>query len=171
MPLPATGDLKGRENMRRADQIVGAVILIFSGAIIFVAWQMPPALVYGRAVPGPGVGFLPLWIGISMAFFSILLIVTSWIQPLNPKEKPVMPSKEKFLKSMSLVVSMAAWILLMEVLGFIVATFLFSAFMLGVLLRVNWKPAVLASMGTVIVLYLIFQILFMINLPKNIFGF
>jgi putative tricarboxylic transport membrane protein len=171
MPLPAKVDLKGPRNMRKADQIAGAVILIFAGAVIFVSWQMPPALVYGRAVPGPGVGFLPLWIGILMAFFSILLIVTSWIQPVNPEEKPVMPGKQRFFKSLSLVVSMAVWILLMEVLGFIVATFLFSAFMLGVLLRVNWKPAVYVSVGTVIVLYLIFQILFMINLPKNMFGF
>jgi putative tricarboxylic transport membrane protein len=157
--------------MRKADQIVGAIILIFSGAIIFVAWQMPPALVYGRAVPGPGVGFLPLWIGILMAFFSILLIVTSWMRPADPEEKSVMPSKEKFFKSISLVASIAAWILLMEILGFIVATLLFSVFMLGVLLRVNWKPTIVVSICTVIGLYLIFQVLFMINLPKNMFGF
>jgi putative tricarboxylic transport membrane protein len=157
--------------MRKADQIVGAIILIFSGSIIFVAWQMPPALVYGRAVPGPGVGFLPLWIGILMAFFSILLIVTAWMRPADPEEKPVMPSKEKFFKSMSLVASIAAWILLMEVLGFVIDTLLFNIFMLRVLLRVNWKPAILVSISTVISLYLIFQVLFMINLPKNMFGF
>ena len=132
---------------------------------------MPPAIVSGRLVPGPGVGFIPLWIGIFMAFFSILLIITAWLRPADPEEKSAMPSKEKFLKAVSLVASIAVWIALMEVLGFIVDTLLFSTFMLRVLLRVNWKPAIVVSTCTVIGLYLIFQVLFMINLPKNMFGF
>lgn len=157
--------------MRKAEQIAGIIILIFSGITIYVAWQLPPAMVYGRLVPGPGVGFLPLWVGIFMAFFSILLIVTAWLRPEDPEEKPVMPSKEKILRVLPLVASIAVWILLMESLGFIVDTLLFNAFILRVLERVNWKQTIVFSTCTSIGLYLIFHTFFMINLPKNMFGF
>jgi len=53
--------------MRRADQITGIVMLIFSLIIAYTSWQMPQRVEFG-----PGMGFLPFWLAVLMAVLSVM---------------------------------------------------------------------------------------------------
>ncbi len=75
--------------MKKADRIVGIIILIVSGYIMLESLRMPQQAVAGRTSFGPGVGFLPFWTGAIMALFSILLIIRGLRRPAEPAEKTV----------------------------------------------------------------------------------
>jgi hypothetical protein len=52
-----------------------------------------------------------------------------------------------------------------------VDTFLYVAFLLGVVERERWQITVSIALFTTLGLYVIFQVLLTIGLPKNMFGF
>jgi len=56
--------------MRRADQITGIFMLTFSCIVAYASWQMPQRVEFG-----PGMGFLPFWLGVLMAVLSALLLI------------------------------------------------------------------------------------------------
>jgi hypothetical protein len=58
----------------------------------------------------------------------------------------------------------------MEVLGFVLNTFLFVSYLMLAVERERWKPAGMVAVLTTAGLYIIFQVLLGITLPKNMFG-
>ncbi len=153
--------------MKKADQITGIIVLIFSGFVIEESWRMPQQ----SGTFGPGVGFLPFWLGVLMAILSILLIATAWRRPADLTKKAIYPGRQARIAIVLVLIGLAVYILLLELLGFLVDTMLFAAFLLGVVMRERWKMALLIAMMTSIGLYIIFQKLLEVNLPKNMFGF
>jgi putative tricarboxylic transport membrane protein len=79
--------------------------------------------------------------------------------------------KKALLAITGVLGGLAAYIFLIEVLGFLVDTFLYVAFLLGVVERERWQMTVSVAFFTTFGLYLIFQVLLRIGLPKNMFGF
>jgi putative tricarboxylic transport membrane protein len=152
--------------MKRADQITGIVVFIFSGFVIQEAWQMPKQSTFE-----PGVGFFPLWLGVLMATLSVILMVTSWLRSADSEKKTVFPGRQALTAIVLLMAGLAVYILLLEVLGFLVDTMFFAAYLMRVVMREKWKMALLIAVITSASLYLIFQILLQINLPKNMLGF
>ena len=153
--------------MRKADLITGIIALIFSGFVIEESARMPQQ----AATFGPGVGFLPFWLGILMAVLSILLIGKAWRRPVDPKQKTIFPDRQAAIAIALVLASLAVYILLLEVLGFLVDTMLFAAFLLSVVMREKWKMTLLIASMTSFGLYVIFQVLLEVNLPKNMLGF
>ena len=128
MPLTFLSLTRKAENfMKRGDQIAGIIFLLFSAFVMEEAWRMPKQAIAGRTSFGPGVGFLPFWIGLIMACFSIILIVSASLKPADPTQKAIFP-RGKHLKSVILLpVSLGAYIYLLDVIGYLVGTFLFAA--------------------------------------------
>ncbi|MDI7258499.1 MAG: tripartite tricarboxylate transporter TctB family protein [Thermodesulfobacteriota bacterium] len=152
--------------MRKADQITGIIMLIFSLVLIVESWRMPASATFG-----PGVGFLPFWLGVLMAILSILLYVKAWRQRATPNEAGVFPGRKALITLFIAIAGLAAYIILLEVIGFLLGTALLTAFLLGIVEREKWSTTILVAVLNAGALFLIFQILLRITLPKNIFGF
>lgn len=152
--------------MRKADQVTGVIVLIFSIILMEKSWRMPQSATFG-----PGVGFLPFWLGALMAILSIVLIVKDLWRPVNPNERPIFPGLKATITLATLMGGLVAYILLLEVFGFLLDTALFSAFLLGIVEREKWPKAILVAVLNSGGLYLIFQVFLGVNLPKNMFGF
>ena len=152
--------------MRRADQITGVVVLIFSLAVIEGAPAdaaernlrpgrgVPPLLARsghgdpldhfaGQRDPGAGSGFGPLPI----------------------PEGPGGPGHS------GAIGGSAAFILLLETLGFLVSIALLTAFLLRCVERVRWLTTATVAVGNAIGMFVVFRMLLGVSLPKNIFGF
>ena len=153
--------------MKKADQITGIIVLIFSGFVIEESWRMPQQ----SATFGPGVGFLPFWLGVLMATLSILLIVTAWRRTTDSTKKTILPRRQALIAIVLVLTGLAVYILLLELSGFLVDTMLFTAFLLSVVMREKWKMTLLIALITSVGLYVIFRVLLEVNLPKNMFGF
>jgi len=153
--------------MRKADRITGIIVLVFSGFVIAESSRMPQQ----SATFGPGVGFFPFWLGVLMAILSILLILNTWRRSVAPTKGAIFPGRKAVITIVSVLVGLALYIALLEVLGFLVDTMLFTAFLLGVVMREKWKMTLLIASLTSGGLFVIFHLLLGVTLPKNMFGF
>lgn len=153
--------------MKKADIITGFVLLVLSGYVMREAWLMPQSATFG-----PGPGFLPLWLGVLLAFLAVILLVTTWSRRAteNDRQSPF-PGFKPLLSVASVILGLALYTLFMETLGFLVDTFLFVVYLLGVVERERWPMTLMIAASTTAALYLIFQVLLTITLPRNMFGF
>ncbi len=127
---------------------------------------MPPSGTFG-----PGAGFLPFWLGAAMAILSIILLVNATREPASASGRSPFPTGWALLPLLETAGALAAFILLLETLGFLVATALLTAFLLRVVEREPWLTTGLVAVANAAGLYVVFQILLGVSLPKNIFGF
>jgi putative tricarboxylic transport membrane protein len=150
--------------MGRADQVTGIVVLVFSLAVMEGARRLPPSGTFG-----PGPGFLPFWLGAVLAMLAVLLMVGGWRRRI--------PGGRLFPRPAALVPvgltlgGLAAYIFLMERLGFLLATGLLAAFLLGVVERERWWVALGIGALNALALYVIFYRLLGVSLPRNALGF
>jgi putative tricarboxylic transport membrane protein len=155
----------GRQ-MKKADMITAVVLLAFSGYVMQESWRMPPSATFG-----PSAGFLPLWLGVLLAVLAAILLISSWSRQTKKKDsEPIFPAKKALLAITLVIVGLAGYILLIEVLGYVVDTFLFIMFLMKVVEREKWPLTLMIAVGTTAVLFLTFQVLLQITLPSNMFG-
>ena len=152
--------------MKKADFITGFVLLILAGYLIWEALGMPPSRTFG-----PGSGFLPLWLGIILVGLSLILIVGTALRPHDPQDRSPFPGKQGIIAVVKVLGGLAIFTIFMESLGFIVNTFLFVAYLMGVVQRERWPKSLLIAVLTTASLYTVFHVLLGIALPRNIFGF
>jgi putative tricarboxylic transport membrane protein len=152
--------------MRKADQITGVVVFIFSLAVIEGGRRMPPSGTFG-----PGAGFLPFWLGVAMAILSIILLVNATREPVQASDRSPFPRGRPVLAILETIGGLAAFILLLETLGFLVAIALLTAFLLHCVERVRWFTTATVAVANAIGMYIVFRMLLGVSLPKNIFGF
>ena len=107
-----------------------------------------------------------------LALLAVILLATVWQREATEKDrKSPFPGAKALIAVGSVLGGLAAYILLLEVLGFLMDTFLYVAFLLGVVEREKWLMALLVAVMTTAGLYIIFQVLLGITLPSNMFGF
>ena len=152
--------------MRRADQVTGIITLIFAAAVMEGSRRMPPSNTFG-----PGAGFMPFWLGLLMATFSILLIVNATRQPVKSGGPSPFPTGRPVLSILETLGGLAAFILLIESLGFLLSTALLTAFLLRVVEGERWFTTAAVAVANAIGLYIVFQVLLGAGLPKNFLGF
>ncbi len=141
--------------------------MVLSGLVMGGSSQMPPSASFG-----PGAGFLPFWLGALLAVLATLLFVSAWRRPATEKDNAsVLPGKQALFTVSLVMGGLAGYILLIEVLGYLMDTFLFVLFLMKVVEREKWFLALKVATATTIGLFLIFQILLQITLPSNMFGF
>jgi putative tricarboxylic transport membrane protein len=153
--------------MKKADMISAVVLLALAGYVIQDAWRMPPSATFG-----PGAGFLPFWLGIVLAVLATILLVTNWKREATAKDsEAVFPGKKALFAITLVMAGLAVYIQLIEVVGFLLDTFLFVLFLVKVVERETWRLALTVAVSTTAVLFLTFQVLLKITLPSNMFGF
>ena len=158
--------------MKRADQITGILVLLFSGFVIEESLRIPQeTVVAGRTEFAPVPGFLPFWAGVILAIFSILLIVSASLRSADSKKRAIFPGGWALLSVFLLAAALAAYIFLLDVLGYLVDTFLLNAFLLRIVMRAKWKLSLGVALLASVSLYVIFQIILEVSLPQNMFGF
>lgn len=152
--------------MKKADLITGFVLLVLAGYLIWEALGMPPSRTFG-----PGSGFLPLWLGIILAGLSLILIVSAALRPHDSQDRSPFPGKKGIITVVKVLGGLALFTIFMETLGFIVNTFLFVAYLMGVVQRERLLTTLLIAVLTTASLYIVFHVLLGLALPRNMFGF
>jgi putative tricarboxylic transport membrane protein len=153
--------------MKKADKIIGLIMLVFAGFVIAESMRMPQE---GGNFE-PGIRFLPFWLGVLMAILSVLLMVSAWRRSDGGAAKRLMPSRQALISIVLLVAGLAVYIAFLETLGFLIDTLLFNTFLMAVVMRARWTMTLLVAVGSSSALYVLFRILLDVPLPKNMFGF
>lgn len=152
--------------MKKADLLTSCALLALSGFVIWESLQMPPSATFG-----PGPGFLPFWIGVILAGLAVILFLTAWFRMNDPKESHIFPTRKALTAVGLVLLGLALYTVLMEPLGFLANTLLFVAFLMAVVQRESFKVTAAVAVLTTAGLYIIFQVLLGITLPRSPLGF
>ena len=146
--------------------------MLFSGLVIEESLRIPEqAVAAGRTNFAPVPGFLPFWAGLILAIFSIFLIVSASLRPAEPGKEAIFPRGWALASIALLTASVAAYIFMLDVLGYLLDTFLLNALLLRAVMRVEWKSSLVVALLASGALYAVFQMMLGVGLPQNAFGF
>lgn len=141
-------------------------MLILAGFICWGSTLLP----YGN-IHNPGPGFFPLWLGIILGGLSIGLL----LQAARRKEGArvlgdILAEKVRWPKVLFVLIALVLYGCLMNILGFLIVTFLLMAFLLRFIEPQPWRSVVgwtlVGSLGS----YLVFEVWMKLRLPKGFLG-
>ncbi len=153
--------------MKKAEINTAIVLLILSGYVVWEASQMPPSATFG-----PGAGFLPFWLAVILAVLAAILFGSAVRRPATEKDqKAIFPGKQALLSIAGVMIGLGVYISLIEVLGYLLDTFLLVLFLMKVVERQRWRLSLIVSVCTTVGLFVTFQLLLRVTLPSSMFGF
>ena len=140
-----------------ADRLAGLAFVIFGALVAIRARGLE---VGGGLTPGPG--FLPLLIGVAAGVLGAGLALSRNLQSL--REDPQQPGRRKLL---SAGVLLGGYVLGLDRLGFVPATFVFILVWLRVVERSPWRETTLVAVAATAAMYGIFVRWLAIPLPAG----
>jgi len=156
--------------VRIAETVAALCVALFGATTIALASQLPYNADYG-----PGPGFLPLWLGITLVILSAFLFRDAVRTPADT-DAAVDPDAAKpepflhfvpgaFTPWLIFVVSTIVVSLLFERLGFALSTGLFMLVTMRWIARRSWLSTILFAVVTPIVLYIGFVRILKVPIP------
>jgi len=134
------------------DRIVGLVLLAFS------IWYGVTARTYEASFGDPlGPAALPMMLSVPAGLLSLALI-------LRPDPEPQWATGRPLLRQLAAVAVLIGYAMLLDTLGFILATAL-GVMLLGRLLQSTWMKSALSGLVTSVVLFVAFDMLLGLPLP------
>jgi len=153
--------------MRRYDQMSSLVWLAFA---IYICIESS-RLSFG-SFHNPGPGFLPLLVGILLGLFSIVVFLQAFLSKETEEIVQSWYSKEKWKKLIWVLVALFAYAVCLEILGFLISTFLLLVFLfLSGMEPKRWGVAIGGSAIASVSSYAVFELWLRTQLPKGILGF
>lgn len=159
--------------MRLANAIAALCVALLGIVVIFLARQLPYDAEYG-----PGPGFLPFWLGVTLVVLSVFLVRDALRRPRSTGAGDT-GRPAAFLEIAP--GAMAPWLIflastvvlafLFEQLGFALATGLFMLVTMRWVARQGWLATIALTVITPIVLYLGFVKVLLVPLQLEPAGF
>ena len=150
--------------------IFGIVLSVLGIFMIFYSKTFPKVSSGSSVVTGPG--FFPTIIGIFITMFGLYTIVKGILLRKNSLRnrrkcfKSFLKNRE-FLNFLILILFIAVYPTIINLLGFFIGTFLFC-FILMKRLQVKWSSAIVSSIVIVVIAWVIFGKIALIPLPIGI---
>jgi len=150
--------------MKKTYIIANVFWMVLSIAICLESWRLD---VGGLHTPGPG--FLPFYAAILLGVLALI----SLIQILKETEGPATGiwGGGRWFKLVFMLVSLFIYVLLFNLLGFVLATFLLLLVLFRVIEPYGWKMVLISSLLTITGTYFFFVVLLESRLPRGFLGF
>lgn len=147
---------------RAVDVVVGAIAFVI-GVVVMVDTHRLGA---GWAGGSPQSGYFPFRIGAIICIASAVIVLRAlWRTRSHPPEIFVTWSQLRLV--LAVLVPTLVYILVIQLMGIYVASALFIAAFMRVSGGYGWLKAALVSAGTSFVLFWLFEIQFLVPLPKG----
>ena len=148
--------------MWHANIIAGVAVFLLGITTTILAWLTLPY----TGDFGPGPGFLPLWLGITLMVCAIPIIITD-LRTADKSEKLFRPETLKCLKVLILIVTV---FLSLPVLGFAAGLALITGGGMRLMGKHSWLSCVVIVIGTAVCVHFLFGQWLSIPLPKGMIG-
>jgi putative tricarboxylic transport membrane protein len=142
-----------------SDRLLGGISILLALAFIWGAWQIETGLMLDPLGPRT----FPIIIGVVLAISSIYLLV-------RPDPEPDWPARGRALEILLAVVVMIAYALLLEPLGFILASAL-AVFVLSWRLGGGLGTSVVVGIGVSLLIYVVFHTVLGLSLARGLLSF
>ena len=121
--------------------------LCFAVLSAFVVWQSWSLEYYTTL--GPGAGFFPLWLGVSMGGLSLVWLIQTSASKKWPTAAAFLPKREGVVRILSVLAALVAVTILIDFIGFQIAMFLFLFFILRIPGKQTlWMTLIIALLGS-----------------------
>jgi putative tricarboxylic transport membrane protein len=144
------------------DRVTGYVLLVIGGITLWGSVHLSMG-----TLKHPGPGFFPFLLGFVLVLFSIALISKHWQKDQVPQ--PFWAGRT-WVRPLLGVMILGFYALLVDWVGFLITTFAFLAIWMAVIERLRWRTILSISIGTTVVLYLIFSLFLEVPLPQGFLG-
>ena len=152
--------------MRKADIVVALGLMVFG----LLALGDAVRLGFGWGMSGPESGFFPFYMGLGIVISTFFILLKAIkIYRKEGVGKPLVP-KGGTAQILWVLLPAIGVVLLTELLGLHLATVLYLAFYMGVVGRIQWRKVILLSLLVPLVVYVLFDKIFLIPLPEGVWG-
>ena len=153
--------------MRRRDLGAAAVLLAFG----LFALTQARGLRFGT-VAAPGPGFFPLCLAGALCLTSLALLVSAWrTAPGGTSDATASAVGGQRFVMVGTLAALLVYALVLEWLGFLLATFGLLVFFFKALQHQRWLVAVGGAVATALVSHLVFKVWLGVNLPSGLLRF
>ena len=122
------------------------------------------------SVHAPGPGFVPFLAGGLLVLFTIATVIENRSEP-KVKNWSELFGGERWRIVLGILGVLFLYALVMDVLGFMISTFLLLTFLFKASEGQRWKVAIGASILTMVLTYFLFEYFLQINFPQGFLGF
>jgi hypothetical protein len=148
------------------DQVSGGIWLVI-GLTITIA-----SIRYGLGtLDSPETGFMPFWAGLTITFFSFIGLILATIKQRKGVAWKSILIGVHWGKSLFVLGTLVAYIVLLPILGFLICTILFLGFLFRGVKPMGWGTVIGGSILLALGAYGIFEVWLQAQLPKGPWGF
>jgi putative tricarboxylic transport membrane protein len=147
---------------------IGSILMILVGFYVAAG-----AIRLGvGSVNKPGAGFIFLWLAVILAGLAVVDLVNNIVEN-NRKSAIQKPLWKGFRwgKVILVLAGVGVYAIVLDILGFILSTFLVLLFLFKVVEPFKWRDAIIGSLLTIAVVYAVFGIWLKVPFPSGIFGY
>jgi putative tricarboxylic transport membrane protein len=152
--------------MRKADIIVALGLMVVGLLALGDALRLG----FGWGMSGPEAGFFPFYMGLGIVICTLFIVLRAIkIYKKEGTGKPLVPEGGT-TQILWVLLPAIGVVLLTELLGLHLATVLYLAFYMGWVGKMHWAKVVLLSILVPLVIYILFDRVFLIPLPEGVWG-
>ncbi len=124
------------------------------------------------SVNQPGAGFIFLWLAVILVGLAVIDLVTAVIENKRKSvsRKPLWKGF-RWGKVILVLAGVSVYAVVLDILGFILSTFLVLLFLFKAVEPVKWRDAIIGSVLTISVVYAVFGIWLKVPFPSGIFAY
>jgi putative tricarboxylic transport membrane protein len=149
--------------MRKAELVVTVVFLLLAGVLAWEAVQL--GVEWTSAGPGPG--FVSLWLALAIAAAGLGLLIQA-AKTVDPPRAPFFPSRAAAVFWLKVLAPMIGVVALVHPLGIYITAGLYLAFFSAWIGHRRWFVVLGVSVLIPLVMYVGFERLFKLPLPKSV---
>jgi len=146
---------------------VSSIAFLFIGMIIMIV-SLPYEL---GSLHSPKTGFLPFVTGLTVCLLSLIGFVAATLKKKEGERWKSILKGLQWEKPLITMVSLVVYALLLNTLGFILATFLLVGFLLRAIIPQRWSVVLTGAILTPLAAYVVFKILLKTELPVGLLRF
>jgi hypothetical protein len=154
---------EGRAAARQksAEIVAGALFLLLGAVVIYDSVRLG----WTWGADGPKPGYFPFYVGLIICVSSAINILRAALSGADKDKTFVEVGQLKLV--LAVLVPTALYVLLVTWIGIYVASTAFIGFFMRWLGKYDWWKVVAVSVGTAVVLFLVFEFWFKVPLPKG----
>ncbi len=158
---PEASNVSAVLRQKTAELAVAAFIFALGAIVMYDSWRLGASW----GADGPETGYFPFYIGFIICISSVVNFVRALL--ISKEKDSVFVEVGQFKMVLSVLVPTSVYVALVGWLGIYVPSILFIAFFMRWLGKYPWWKVVLVSVGNSVFFYSVFEIWFLVPLPKG----
>jgi hypothetical protein len=152
--------------MKRAEQILGAVLLLFA---IYIGYESTLIETGASSTnSGIGAGFLPFWLSVGLGISSAVLLGRAVVLPADRFAPAFFIDRSGWMRVIWVFAGYLLAVLVMKPLGMIVSLAILMVTTMPAFGSRSWKVIALAAIITPVCVYVVFGLWLKVDLPMGI---